>query len=220
MIIDTDQPNIKAHASIDDTGQVDSRFAQNPSSLYDVSVGYEIELETQYLPLGGGQFLALWENPVLKYNQEDFSMQVQGWGIRLDAQDVSDAPKKMARQFLLLWEKSKNDVLSEEEQKIWTSISDQVDYARFCSDRALPRYMEGTVLQRQPDKIRVEWHDGALEWVKGSALDALELIEKNERFSAFVREDRRVGLQLVNVSPLAALSELTEETFESWPKAN
>lgn len=102
------------------------------------------------------------EFPEITVDRNTLECEVAGWGVRLPHYLFEDVDRRMARRFLELFSKAESQTLSEKDEAVWLSVLDRVDYAAFCTDRAAPHYMEGTLLRKEP-QFRVEWHDGSVE---------------------------------------------------------
>lgn len=79
--------------------------------------------------------------------------------------------------------------MTEAERAAWILILDQVDYASFCTERAAPHYVEGTLLRKQP-VWRIEWHDGETVNIPPGAASALRVLNDGDRFGAFIKLGR------------------------------
>ena len=139
------------------------------------------------LPLDGGKLLLrLWTDPEVEVDPQTLQCEVVNWGVRLPHDQIHDVDRQMARQFLDLFSKAEAQRLSESETETWLRILDQVDYASFCTERAAPHYVEGTLLRKQP-VWRVEWHDGDKINIPAGPAAALRVLNDGDRFGAFVK---------------------------------
>jgi len=156
--------------------KVEPKFAG--SYTYDRSV----------VALEGGRVLVHLRCPlkvILNYSSRE--AEVEGWGLRFPISETGSLPEKLSRRFLLLFSKADRGELSEQEQGDWINVLDQADYRKFCIDRAAPQYTEGIIVQRQPNFVRVQWHDGETENISFPEAGALNDLQKGDEFSAFVR---------------------------------
>jgi hypothetical protein len=112
---------------------------------------------------------------------------VTEWGVNLPVTEVADLPNRLARQFLTLFSKADRNSLDHEESDQWLRIVDQVDYRRFCIDRAAPQYVEGTVETKQPNFVRVRWYDAMPENIEFPVASALNVLKKGDEFGAYVK---------------------------------
>lgn len=151
----------------------------------------EYVFRTRILPLEGGRvLLRLYADPVVAVERDSMQCEVLRWGIKLPAVEVENIPRLMTRRFLELFSKADAGILSEQEESAWMEIVDQVDYAAFCSDRAAPRYVEGTYLNRSGRKCRVEWHDGEKETLTAEAARSLNALVPGDRFAGYAKLGR------------------------------
>ena len=142
------------------------------------------------LPLDGGKLLLrLWDNPEVEVDPQTLRCEVVNWGLNVPHSEIHDVDRQMARQFLELFSKAEAQRLTEAETKTWLRILDQVDYASFCTARAAPHYVEGTLLRKQPI-WRIEWHDGEIVNIPAGPAAALRVLNDGDRFGAFVKLGR------------------------------
>lgn len=158
--------------------RVEPKFATRFSYRFDPGV---VGLE------GGRILLRLREPLTVELDYAKREAEVAGWGLRFPVTETGRLHAKLARRFLELFSKADRGELSEAEESHWVSILDQTDYRGFCIDRAAPHYVEGRVVQRQPNFVRVEWHDGECENIAFPAAAALHELEKDDEFSAHVK---------------------------------
>lgn len=142
----------------------------------------------RYLPVESGQLLLRLRGDLeIALEPGGRECSVEGWGVLVPVQNVHHLPRILARQFLQLFSKADAGTLGEQEKEIWLSILERVDYRRFSVDRAEPHYLEGTVLQRQPEWVLVEWHDGDKVRIPYPIARALSVLEIGDTFGARVR---------------------------------
>ena len=142
----------------------------------------------RYLPVEGGQvLLRLRDDLQVALEPGGRECSVEGWGVRVPVERVHHLPRILARQFLMLFSKADAGNLDEQEKNLWLSILEQVDYRRFSVDRAEPHYLEGEVLQKQPNWVLVEWHDGEKARIAYPAARALGALKIGDTFGARVK---------------------------------
>ncbi len=158
-------------------------------------------LKRSLLQIEPGQLLLrLLEHPEIRVERDTLECEVLGWGVRIAAATAEEIPKAMARRFLELFSKADRGQLNLEEQADWVSILDRVDYQSFCIERARPLYSEGVVISRQPNLVRVEWHDGTKENLEGAVARPLMNLRKGDEFSAWVKLGRdNMAIRIENV---------------------
>lgn len=148
----------------------------------------QYELERDLLPLEGGQVLIRLRNR-LKVDLDPRTMMcgVADWGVRLPVSQAGDLPNQLARKFLCLFSNADRGILSDEESDLWLKIVGQVDYRRFCIDRAAPQYVEGTIQTKQPTFVIVRWYDDTSEKIELPVASALTALKKGDEFGAYVK---------------------------------
>ena len=158
--------------------QVEPSFGRSFSYAYDRGV----------VALEGGRILVRLRHPLkVTLDYTNHEAEVEGWGLRFPISETGSLPEKLSRRFLLLFSKADRDDLNEQEQGDWINVLDQTDFRKFCIDRAAPQYAEGRIVQRQPNFVRVEWHDGELGNIHFPAAAALNGLHKGDEFSAHVK---------------------------------
>lgn len=185
--------DINAHAHSSLYAEADSAYVQPASEVVATSkpdkgmrIGYKLDREL--LSLEGGHLLVRLREPlVVEVDPATMTCGVFDWGVSLPVTQVADLPNRLARQFLNLFSKADRGVLSEQESNQWLKIIGQVDYRRFCIDRAAPQYVEGTVETKQPHFVRVRWYDESVEKIEFPAASALSVLKKGDEFGAYVK---------------------------------
>lgn len=162
------------------------RFEQKPAAVGRPTYTYRKSV----LPLDGGKLLLrLWDSPQVQVDPHTLMCEVLEWGVNIPRAEIHDIDRRMARQFLDLFSKADAQRLTEAESATWMRILDQVDYASFCTERAAPHYVEGTLLRKQP-VWRIEWHDGEKVNIPSAAAAALRVLNDGDRFGAFIKLGR------------------------------
>jgi hypothetical protein len=178
----------------------------------------ESELDQRYLALGDDRVLELHENPAVRYNLADFSLEMPAWNIRISVEDLPQVPRLMSREFMRLLHRAETNTMTDEEKKRWLTISDQVNYDRFSQERAAPRYIEGVLVVRKDSKCYVEWHDGKREWIAANVAEPLMLMEPAERFGAFVKFASNGAVSHIERLSFIGTGELeAEQVWAEWP---
>ena len=182
-----DAPPPSAHVSeISPAVPTQLRFEQKPAEVRRPTYTYRKSV----LPLDGGKLLLrLWESPQVQVDPQTLMCAVLEWGMSIPHGEIHDIDRRMARQFLDLFSKAEAQRLTEAESATWLRILDQVDYASFCTERAAPHYVEGTLLRKQP-VWRIEWHDGEKVNISPTAATALRVLNDGDRFGAFIKLGR------------------------------
>jgi hypothetical protein len=163
------------------------------------------EFERELLPLEGGQVLLHLRNRLMvDVDPATMRCGVVEWGVSLPVTEVADLPNRLARQFLTLFSKADRDSLDQAESDQWLRIIDQVDYRRFCIDRAAPQYVEGVVETKQPNFVRVRWYDDSVEKIDFPVASALNVLKKGDEFGAYVKLG--LGNKAMSIERLTILS--------------
>lgn len=178
--------------STDEVGS-DSAYVRKASEVVaydepkkDRRLGYKFEKEL--LPLEGGHLLLrLRDRLTVELDPTTMHCGVSDWNVRLPVSQVAELPQQLARQFLLLFSKADAGQMSELESNVWLKVVDQVDYRRFCIDRAAPQYLEGTIQTKQPTFVIVRWHDDTSEKIEFPVASALSVLQKGDEFGAYVK---------------------------------
>ena len=134
-----------------------------PSSRVVLKADYKplIRLKTEYfwkqtfIALEGGSVLIrLLGDSKIAVEKASMECELIGWGIKFPTSEVANLPKMMARRFLELFSKADAGTLNEQDEAAWLQVVDRIDYASFCSDRAAPHYVEGTLISRSAARAR------------------------------------------------------------------
>ncbi len=185
--------DINAHAHSSLYAEADSAYVQPASEVVATSkpdkgmrIGYKLDREL--LSLEGGHLLVRLREPlVVEVEPATMTCGVFDWGVSLPVTQVADLPNRLARQFLNLFSKADRGLLSEQESDQWLKVVDQVDYRRFCIDRAAPQYLEGTIQTKQPTFVIVRWYDDTTEKIEFPVASALSVLWKGDEFGAYVK---------------------------------
>jgi len=104
---------------------------------------------------------------------------------------------------LELFRKADQRQLSEKEKAEWLETLEGLDFQAFCIERAQPHYMEGQIVSKRPDQVRVEWHDGERENIPSPICSPLIELNEGDEFGAWVKlgRDERT-LTIVTLEPL------------------
>lgn len=185
-------------SSIYETKRVKS--AQKPTGT---KVPYKFDRKV--LSLEGGRVLIHLRKPLMvEVDPESWTCFVQGWNITIPAGEIANLATIASRRFLTLFSKADRGELSSDEKQDWVSILDFVDYRRFSVDRAPARYLEGELTDRQPNFVRVRWHDGESQKITGPVCSSLDVLTIGDEFSAYVKLG--VGDVVKSIERLSILS--------------
>ncbi len=152
---------------------------------------------------GGRVLLRLRRNPVVEVEPASAFCWVMNWGLKIPILEIDQISRLMGRRFLELFSKSQLQQLTESEGAQWIQILDEVDFAAFSTDAAAPRYVEGKIRTKR-QSVLVEWHDGKEELIPHAVAVALEVLNENENFGAFVkwgRDDKVQTIERVIILP-------------------
>ena len=173
--------------------EADSAYVQSASEVVatkkpekGMRIGYKLDREL--LSLEGGQLLVRLRRPLtVEVDPSTMNCGVFDWGVTLPVSQVAELPNRLARQFLSLFSKADRGVLSDQESDQWLKVVDQVDYRRFCIDRAAPQYLEGQIQTKQPTFVIVRWYDDTPEKIEFPVASALSVLQKGDEFGAYVK---------------------------------
>jgi len=191
-------------------------------SNLDFDEPHDVSLPRRFFSYGG-QDLSLDHDLLAEAYLNIGVLRLKGWNIELTSLSHQDLnlDREIIRSFLHFYGKAQAGTLSEAEREDWAEIVSQVDYQRFCAERAPAVYVEGTVLAREDDQWRVRWHDGTEQTVPASVGRPLEILDQGESFGAFVKFGK--GRAVESLSCISFVSEpagTSEELWDSWPAAN
>ena len=124
------------------------------------------ELQQRFFVVGKS-VLQFERYPLLVFDPTLREVEVTGWNLRIPYLEIGEIGRRMHRKFLILFQKAESIDLTEDEESEWSEIVKQVNYRRFCIDRAMPRYVEGTFVEMDSGRFKVEWNDGEREVVPG-----------------------------------------------------
>lgn len=103
-----------------------------------------------------------------------------------------------------LFQKADQGQLSPDETTEWLELLDEIDFQAFCIERAQPHYMEGQIVDKQSDHVRVEWHDGVQEKIQVPICDPLIKLTVGGEFGAWVklgRDERTLQIEALVPCP-------------------
>jgi len=191
MILAPSPSAAESYSPVREEALEEFRIGQSRSEVFsqvEPKFGGSYAYDRSVVALEGGRLLVHLRQPLkVALNYAAREAEVEGWGLRFPISETGSLPEKLSRRFLLLFSKADRGELSEQEQGDWINVLDQTDYRQFCIDRAAPQYAEGTIAQRQPNFVRVQWHDGELENVPFPQASALNGLQKGDEFSAYVK---------------------------------
>lgn len=166
------------------------------------------EFPQKLFPVDGGKVLLRTYAPLkLTMDERSETFAVEGWDIRLSCNQVHELPRHVVRKFLGLLAKANARSLTASDELLWLRILDQVDFKQFCVDRAMPHYLEGTLISRRLGQpAMVEWADGSRSSLHARVALPLTPLEPGDDFAAYVKlgTDNEV-LSIESVSLLAAV---------------
>ncbi|HTB62598.1 MAG TPA: hypothetical protein VK737_03330 [Opitutales bacterium] len=146
-------------------------------------------LDTTNLPMdGSGLVLALKHKLELDINFISGNTTVKRWNVTTRTIDAWDLPRLLARKFLQLQSKAANSSLSAEEMSQYNTILEEVDWNQYAIDCARPHYVEGTVVQKSP--LRIRWADDTSQDLPWTMAKEFFLLESGDKFSAHVKLGR------------------------------
>jgi hypothetical protein len=151
----------------------------------------EFEIELTYahtvFPVEGSNSLHVMQPLRLGYSDEDGTLDVIGWGLRVDLRGAQELPRLIARRFLTLYSKLWNDNLSEEESTAFRNICEQIDYRGFARTRELPRYREAKLIHKVP--CYVEFLDLKRVQIDSHLVPKFHVLDEGDLFGAWFTTD-------------------------------
>jgi hypothetical protein len=187
---------------------VDQRIVAANGADIDATKLRVFEFPQKMFPVDGGKVLLRAYEPLkLIMDERSETFTVEGWDIRLPCNQVHELSRHIVRKFLGLLAKANARTLMTSDQLLWLSILDQVDFKQFCIDRAMPHYLEGTLISRRLGQpAMVEWADGSRTTLHARVALPLSPLEPGEDFAAYVKlgNDNEV-VSIESVSLLAAV---------------
>ena len=184
---------------------MDDRRIQVKSSEKPSQKKVSYKLDRKVLGIEGGRLLIHLREPILvELDPQNWTGHVVGWNLVVPAGDIQLLPKILARKFLTLFSKADRNELSQHESAEWVEILDRVDYRRFSIDRAPARYLEGELLDRHSNFLRVKWHDGVVQKIERPLASALAALATGDEFGCYVK----IGLndEVKSIERLSILS--------------
>jgi len=187
---------------------VDQRIVGGGGADIDASKLRTFQFPQTMFPVDGGKVLLRTYEPLkLLMDERSETFVVEGWDIRLRCDQVYELPRHVVRKFLGLLAKANARTLTTSDQVQWLSILDQVDFKQFSIDRAMPHYLEGTLISRRLGQpAMVEWADGSRTSLHARVALPLTPLEPGDDFAAYVKlgNDNEV-VSIESVSMLAAV---------------
>src|SRR6266478_1037247 len=144
---------------VDDASKVillDSKETSRPADFSREALvakqDFDIELvyDGTVFPVEGSNSLKATDPLRLGYSDQDGTLEVIGWGLRVDLHGARELPRLIARRFLELYSKLWTATLSNQEKEWFRNICEQIDYRAFTRSRELPRYHEARLLRKVP----------------------------------------------------------------------
>jgi predicted RNA-binding protein with RPS1 domain len=140
-----------------------------------------------FIPLEGGRLnLKFHQKPDILIDSNTQEFEVAGWNIKLPLKQSNQVNQVMARKFAILSSKADANHLSDEEQLIWLSILDQIDYVSYCIRRAAPHYLEGELRSLEPECV-IEWADGRIESLAPEVAACFSELQVGDTFGVYVK---------------------------------
>ncbi len=175
-------------------------------SPLDFDQPHEISLQRRFFSVGN-QRVSLERDLMLEVYINAGVVRIKDWGIKLSLYDEAQEiewDRVILRKFLDLYGKAESGSLDESEREQWGSIIEQVDYQRFCAERAPEIYIEGTYIGQDAKGWNVRLHDGTARQIDLDTGASLRLLEVGERFGAMVRLGNHGSIiSMSNISMLA-----------------
>lgn len=187
---------------------VDQRIVGAGGADIDAAKLRTFEFPQTMFPVDGGKVLLRTYKPLnLLMDERSETFVIEGWDIRLPCENVHEVPRHVVRKFLGLLAKANARVLTAADKQQWLSVLDQVDFKQFSIDRAMPHYLEGTLISRRLGQpAMVEWADGSRTSLHARVALPLTPLEPGDDFAAYVKlgNDNEV-VSIESVSMLAAV---------------
>ena len=163
-------------------------FSTQAALEIDKEIVVELEYAQTIFPVDGSTVLLANAPLRLIYHEGDETLEIAGWGLRIDLSDGAQLPRLISRHFLKLYGKSITDRLNEEERRFFGEICNQVDYRDFTRSRELPRYREARLIHKHPCLLQfLSLKNTKLD---SSLLPSFHLLEEGDYFGALFTVDK------------------------------
>ena len=143
-------------------------------------------------------------------------IEIPALGLHISTKDIGSLDKKICKHVLTLYSKAQNGSLSADENESWQKIVDNINYQKLAHEYSRPYYSEATVLKKDANTIHIQWHDGEKESLSTSKFKVLDLLDEDEMFGAFVKQDIHGHTTLIET---LSLVEKTDADISSIPFA-
>lgn len=132
--------------------QETSRPVDFSRDVFVATENFDIELvyADTIFPVEGSNSLKATTPLRLGYSDQDGTLEVIGWDLRVDLHGARELPRLIARRFLELYSKLWTDSLTETETTCFRHICNQIDYRAFTRSRELPKYHEAKLVRKVP----------------------------------------------------------------------
>ena len=174
-------------ASIEDRlyERVSESMAVNASLLFDFDNGW---FSKKMLIPGSDAFISFKRKPSAKMNVSQ-TVLIPDWGVSIPIGNAAPEAIRNAvvRQYVMLADKARKNMLSGEERGFWKRLLADSDYGDFCQRTAPAVKDVGKRVRTVKDGVEVVWSSGESEKVEGGLAAPLAIVEDGEEFSARVK---------------------------------
>ena len=144
----------------------------------------------QTLHLDAGLMLQLLQPP--KFVWRNFTQPfIKGWEVRLPVEklDLFNIKREMCRQFLRLQHHASLGTLLGKDKETWNYIVENIDYAKYCEDTALPLALQGRLVRRKGQEATVCWmnDESDINFISHDFLERFKFINEGEYFTCKVK---------------------------------
>ena len=152
---------------------------------------------------GSDAFIRFKRKPNAKLNVLK-TVSIPDWGVSVPIENATRESVRNAvvRKYVMLADKSRKHMLTDEERSVWKQLLADSDYGDFCQRTAPAIKDVATRIRAVKDGVEVIWSSGESETISGDLAKSLAIVEDGEEFSARVKFIDYKLVALTEVVPL------------------
>lgn len=185
----------------------DALYERVPASMVvnaTLSVDFDNGWFAEKMPIPGSDaFIRFKRKPRAKLNVSQ-TVSIPDWGVSVPIENATRESLRnaVARQYVMLADKSRRHVLTDEERGVWKRLLADSDYGDFCQRTAPAVKDVATRIRTARDGVEVVWSSGENETIPNDLAKPLVIVEDGEEFSARVKF---IDCKLVSLSEVVPL---------------
>ena len=193
-------------ATVQRDGRTAEHRAIGGTAIENLMFDFEVGWFSNTIRVSGDDvFLKLKREPKTRLKLQN-TVVILDWGVKLPADKASPEGIRNAvvRRYVMLEDKARRGVLTDEDRLFWKAMLADTDYGDFCQRTAPVVADIGKLISKTSEAAEVRWSGGATETVAGDFARQLAIVEVGESFSARVKFIDGRLTRLSNVVPLGS----------------